>query len=160
MSREHLETYLNDHLAGSVTQLEILDQLAEEATDLKAALERLRIDIGADRQELITLMRHLDIKESRLRRATGWIAEQIAEAKLVIDDDEGGHLRRLERLELMVLGIEGKLRLWQALEAASQLEPRLGILDYPWLIQRAHDQRVRVETLRLEAAKAALKLAA
>jgi hypothetical protein len=78
----------------------------------------------------------------------------------MVDDEEAGLLRRLERLEVLVLGVEGKLRLWQALLAASKRDQRLGALDYEWLIGRADDQRSRIEAMRLEAARSALTIAA
>ena len=42
MSKEHLATYLNDHLMGAVAAIELVDQLASEATDLKPFLEGLK----------------------------------------------------------------------------------------------------------------------
>jgi len=160
MSREHLATYLNDHLSGSVTAIEILDRLAEEASDLNPFVARLKKDIEADQQQLVDLMAKLKVPQSRLRKAGGWLAEQVAEAKLEVDDQSGGLLRRLERLEAVVLGIEGKFVLWQALEAASFEDARLQGLDYGLLADRARDQRERVETFRIEAARSALSLAA
>lgn len=160
MSREHLSTYLNDHLAGSVTAIEILDHLAEEAADIAPIVARLKKDIEADRQQLVDLMARLEIPQSRIRKAGSWIAEQFVEAKLEVDDQSGGLLRRLERLEALGLGIDGKLALWQALEAASSEDFKLQQLDYSHLTQRAREQRVVVETLRIAAARSALRLAA
>jgi len=160
MSQEHLATYLNDHLAGSVTAIEILDHLAEEAEDIRPFLAQLKKDIEADRQELVNLMAMLDIPQSRIRKVSGWLAEQFVEAKLEVDDKSGGLLRRLERLEALALGIDGKMVLWQTLDAASAEDTRLQRLDYGRLAQRAREQRANVETVRIEAARAALRLAA
>ena len=160
MSKEHLSTYLNDHLAGAVIALEVIDQLAIEAPDLKAILLETKSEIDADREQLIGLMKKLDIAESRVRKAGAWFAEQIAEAKFEMDDQAGGLLGRLERLEALALGIEGKLSLWRALEAASATNAALGELDYATLSQRAKDQRERIESLRIQTARAALTMAA
>jgi hypothetical protein len=160
MSKEHLSTYLNDHLAGSVMAIEVIDQLAEEAPDLNPILMETKMDIEADRLQLIQLMKRLDIAESRVRKAGAWFAEQIAEAKFEMDDQSGGLLGRLERLEALVLGIEGKLRLWRSLEAASNTNSELSFLDYKHLTQRAGEQRDRLESLRLQSATSALTLAA
>src|SRR5262245_59302924 len=130
MSKEHLATYLNDHLMGAVAAIELVDQLASEATDLKPFLEGLKADIEADRQEVINLMDRLEIPQSRIRKASGWIAEQVAEAKFAMADDS---LRRLERLEAVSLAIQGKLSLWRALYAASKVDKRLQSLDYEHL---------------------------
>jgi hypothetical protein len=160
MSKDHLATYLNDHLAGSVTAIEIIDRLAEEASDISPFLARLKKDIEADRQHLVDLMARLTIPQSRIRKASLWLAEKITEAKLEVDDQSGGLLRRLERLEAVVLGIDGKLALWHSLEAASSVDAQLRGPDYVQLAQRAREQRAAVEALRIEAARAALRVAA
>ena len=99
----------------------------------------------------------LEIPRSRIKRASGWLTEQVAEMKFAMEDDS---LRRLERLEAVSLGIQGKLSLWRALYAASKVDERLRSLDYEGLTQRARDQRDRVEALRIDAARSALTRAA
>src|SRR5262245_701227 len=99
MSKEHLSTYLNDHLAGSNLALEILDHLIAENASLSSSLTALRAEIEEDREQLKTLMARQHVDESRIRKAAGWIAERLAEIKLEADDSEKGDLRRLERLE-------------------------------------------------------------
>jgi hypothetical protein len=63
------------------------------------------------------------------------------------------HLARLlESLEVVGLGIHGKLALWQALKtAAEELPPLRGPVDYERLTRRAEEQRRRIEIVRLEA---------
>jgi hypothetical protein len=156
VSKEHLSTYLNDHLAGAHFAIEILDRLASETSDWTSSLATLRADIQEDRAQLQTLMARVDIAESSVRKASGWIAESLAEVKLKMDDERSGALRRLERLEALAIGIEGKIALWQGLAAAAASSNSLGWLDYERLDERGQDQRARVEVLRLEAARAAL----
>jgi hypothetical protein len=77
--------------------------------------------------------------------------------KMRLDDSAHGPLRLLESLEAVELGINGKLTLWRALIAATEVSPALrGVLDYQRLAQRATEQIERVEVHRLKAAKAAL----
>lgn len=155
MSKEHLATYLNDHLAGSNIALEILDHLAKERPDL-TPLAALRTEIDEDREELKGLMARLSITESRIRQAGTWIAEQVAEAKIEADDDAKGPLRLLERLEALAIGIDGKLALWRALNASARSSNELSSMDYERLVERALKQRAVVEALRLHAASLAL----
>jgi hypothetical protein len=155
MTTEHLATYLNDHLAGSNVAIEILDHLAVE-TSAVSAFAGLRKEIDEDRHELRVMMNRLRVIESRVRKAGSWIAEGFAELKLEVDDEPNGPLRRLERLELLAIGIQGKVSLWKALDATSGSYAELGNIDYARLIQRGQDQYDRVETLRLVAARAAL----
>jgi hypothetical protein len=156
MSKEHVSTYLNDHLAGANFAVEILGHLTSEAPGLSAELATLKAEIEEDREQLKTLMSQQNIEESRVRKAGSWIAERVAELKVEVDDEETGNLRRLERLEALAIGIEGKIALWEALHAAADSNTELVGLDYPRLIRRARDQRSRVEVLRLQAAREAL----
>jgi hypothetical protein len=149
MSRQHLTTYLNDHLAGSQTALESLDRMGPQTRRLKAEIEE-------DVEVLKNFMAQLGIAESPIRKVTGWLGEKVVAIKTRIDDSADGPLNQLETLELLVLGIHGKFLLWAALKAAAALDPALAILDYDRLMDRAMDQRDRVEELRLRAACAAL----
>jgi hypothetical protein len=159
MSDQHIAVYLNDHLAGSVVALELLEHLekAHAGTDLERFLAGLRADITADRQELEALMGRLHVTTSSPRKAMAWLAEKFTELKLRLDDAAGGTLRLFESLEAVALGIDGKRALWRALAAAET--PGLGVADYERLERRAEEQRSRIETARLDAARAALKAA-
>jgi len=155
LSKEHLATYLNDHLAGANFAVELLDHLISENTHLKPGFDALKKDIEEDREQLRILMGHLKIAESRVRKASSWIAESVVEVKLDVDDDPQGPLRRLERLEALAIGIDGKVAMWQALQATPANEV-LAAVDYELLTQRGQEQRERVEVLRLQAACVAL----
>jgi hypothetical protein len=147
----HLATYLNDHLAGSHSALEMLAAL-REIPGLEDWGARMTEEIGADQAELENLMGNLQIDRGVVRQAAGWVSGRLAELKTRIDDRKGGHLQRLELLELLALGIQGKKALWTALQAASSIEQDLRGPDYPRLIQRAVEQRQEVEIHRLAAA--------
>jgi hypothetical protein len=151
MSKHHLAIYLNDHLAGSQAALEILDRLGEKGAALKSEIEQ-------DVEVLKNLMAILRISQSPIRKATGWVGEKLLVIKNLVDDRSGGPLAQLEMLEALSLGIEGKLALWLALDAATSVEPALAILTYDRLAERALKQRAEVERWRLEAAKAALMI--
>jgi hypothetical protein len=157
LSKEHLAIYLNDHLAGSTFALEILDHLATDTPHLATSLAALKNDIEEDREQLRTLIRKLDITESRVRKLGSWIAERLTEVKLEADDDANGPLRRLEILEALAIGIFGKMALWRALKAVPSNEALAG-LDYDRLMQRAQEQSARVDLLRLDAARMALTI--
>jgi hypothetical protein len=158
MANEHIAIYLNDHLAGSVAALELLEQLegGYKGTPLERLLAELRTEIAADRQDLESLMSRLNIAESRTRKASAWLVEKAAELKLRLDDPAGGALRLFESLEALSLGIEGKRGLWLTLATIAENEPAFQVLDYEHMARRAEEQRNRVEALRLEAARKAL----
>jgi hypothetical protein len=161
MANQYLATYLNDHLAGSVVALELLEHLEAALADSAEAraLAQLRAEIAADRQELEALIERLNLARSRPRQVGAWLAEKMTEIKLRLDDPGAGALRQLESLEAVQIGIEGKRALWRALAAAAEDAPELRALDYARLERRAVEQHSRVETLRLEAARAAFRVA-
>jgi hypothetical protein len=159
MSQSHVATYLNDHLAGSVVALELLEHLAKAhaATPVGQFVVKLKADIEEDRDELQALIDKVGAKAGLARRAAAWVSEKATEWKLRLDDAAGGELRLLEAVELVAVGIEGKRALWYSLAAASSANPGLRGPDYASLEARADEQRRRVEKVRLEAAAVALK---
>ncbi|CAN5325095.1 hypothetical protein BH10PLA2_BH10PLA2_33210 [soil metagenome] len=159
MSDRHLATYLADHLAGSVVALELLEHLEKTHTeaDLRSFFADLRADIGSERQELEKLIRRLETSVGFVRSTVAWFAEKAGRLKLRLDDVANGSLRLLEATEFVAIGIEGKRALWQALEAASADSSKLRGTDYPTLIARSKEQRARIETVRIAAARAAFQ---
>jgi hypothetical protein len=158
MSQDALATYLNDHLAGSVAALELLDHLIsqEQGTERGTELVQIRADVEEDQKTLLRGLREVGGKESRVRSALAWLTEKIGQAKLRLDDPGTGKLQLFEALEALALGIQGKAALWRALASASTRLPQLRILDYTKLEQRAIDQFNRVDRLRLQVAPVAL----
>jgi hypothetical protein len=158
MVHDHLATYLNDHLAGAVAALELLEHLemAHSGTPVARDLSALHAEIEADRGVLESLMMRLHVTESRPRKATAWLAERLVRLKLQLDDSGRGAFRLFESLEAVSLGIEGKLTLWRTLASLAPAVPDVSSLDYDTLMARAINQRGRAEELRLAAATAAL----
>lgn len=157
MSAEHLPAYLNDHLAGAVGALELIDHLiaAHTRTPLAEFLGKLKTEIEEDKAVLEGILKKLGASESKTRQAAAWVAEKFAELKLRLtapaDDDFG----RMEAFEALSLGIEGKRSLWLALAEVADAVPALRTLDLAELEKRAISQRERVELRRREAARAA-----
>lgn len=158
MSDKALASYLNDHLAGAVSALELLEYLEAEPenTSVRRLAVELRAEVATDRQELERLMERLQISKSPTRRAASWVAEKVGELKLRLTGAAGGALALLEALDALSLGIEGKKMLWRVLAAAAQDAPALRGFDYEGLARRAEDQRRRVETMREDVARKAL----
>ena len=158
MTSDAIAAYLNDHLAGSVTAVDLLHELEKihRGTELAQTVAALRAEIEADQKELKALMAALGIAESRPRKTSAWTTARLVELKLHLDDDAAGALRLLETAEAVALGIDGKLALWRALGTAAEITTRLSGVDYQRLARRAEEQRQQVEEIRLHAAKAAL----
>jgi hypothetical protein len=76
---KNLTIYLNDHLAGSVVALELMDRLIEtyKGKPLEQFFKDLHSEIDADQRELQDLIEALGEKESRVRKAGLWIGRKI-----------------------------------------------------------------------------------
>ena len=59
-------------------------------------------------------------------------------------------------MELLALGIHGKLSLWKALQVASSSDPRLREYDFQSLSRRAQQQYGEVENKRVGLARVVL----
>ena len=90
-----LTSYLNDHLAGSVAAIELLDRLIDDHQGhrLEKFLVDLREDVRADQEVLQNLMRKLDLEESSVRKAGAWIAKTIGQAKIALSGNSVGSLQ-------------------------------------------------------------------
>ena len=155
-AREDLHAYLNDHLAGSVAAIELLDALIEHhSEDRFGKLFRdLRDEIHEDQETLRDLIRKVGANESTLRKAGAWLAEKFGRAKI---GDTGDSAELLQALEALALGITGKNLLWFSLTAIAPNFPALQGTDFAELERRARDQFERVEDLRLQMVREAFR---
>ena len=157
MAKDDLSTYLNDHLAGSVAAIELLDHLIKvhEGKTLGKLFEEMRGEINADQEVLRKLVQRF-AKESAIRKAGAWLVEKFSRARIQIAGEKLGEMGLLQALEVLVLGITGKQLLWRALSAALPDSPLLRGVDLQQLEERAISQIERVEAERLETAREAL----
>jgi hypothetical protein len=136
---DRLSTYLNDHLAGATVAVSLARRVAGEA---------IADEIEQDRHALLDVMERLSVGQDRLRVAVAWGAEKVLRYS---------PLARLEKLEALSLGVEGKLALWRTLRHTLGSDPRLAGVDLDELIARAQSQRRRLERQRMSAAGEALR---
>jgi hypothetical protein len=146
---------LNDHLAGSVGALELLDRLidAYKGKPLERFFTNLRNEIDADQAILKELIANLGAKESTVRKAGAWVIEKFSRGKIQLSQKEEEKMGLFLALEGLTLGIHGKRSLWRALAVASEFIPGLRDPDYVELENRAVEQHDRVEEKRLEIAR-------
>jgi hypothetical protein len=156
-TNELLETYLNEHLAGSAAGIELAGKLRDnhQGTQLGNLMAALHKDITQDRDALEELMRHLEVERHPVKEAAGWMLEKLSRLRLSPALTGSGDLTRLLETEGLSLGIEGKLAMWLALKEAAAADPRLAGTDFDRLIERARGQRRTLEPHRLAAAVAA-----
>ncbi|HEY0701283.1 MAG TPA: hypothetical protein VGD60_00805 [Candidatus Acidoferrales bacterium] len=150
---QDLSTYLHDHLAGATLALELLEHLhtLHHSDFIGAFATELLLDIETDRTSLQQIAVRVGQPSNAVKEAAAWLGEKVSRLKL---SDAGAiGFGTFETLEFLQLGIEGKVALWRALEAASLRDIRLQSTDFAYLINRAEDQVARVEKQRLDLAR-------
>lgn len=156
MNDDALRIYLNDHLAGSVVAVEQAEHcLAHNDGDLSALLARLLDEIRDDQGVLEDLLARIGGTENPLKQAAAWVAEKAHRAKPSGDVLGYSDLKRLEELEMLVIGISGKAVLWEALGVACTTDERFDDIDFPALAASAERQRDALEPHRLAAVRRA-----
>ncbi|MGH2691859.1 MAG: hypothetical protein ACRDHM_05080 [Actinomycetota bacterium] len=153
-----LSIYLNDHLAGATAGALISRRTAgsNRGTKLAKRLDSLATEIEQDRDTLLSVMQKVGATPNRAKTALVKLAERTGRVlKLNGRLVEYSPLSRVEELEILRLGVEGKLALWRTLEKTRGADPRLKALDFAALAERAERQRDELETMRLQAAEEA-----
>jgi len=144
----YLAIYLNDHLAGATVGVELARRLRASNSEndvFGPPLDRLCKEIEEDRASLEQAIDRLGFSQSRVKPAGAWVAEKLGRLKL------NGHLRgysplsRVLELEGLLIGITGKMALWETLAELDGTE-RLGV-DFERLAARAAEQRSAVDDL-------------
>jgi len=151
-----LGIYLNDHLAGSTTGIELVRRGIEQykGTALGDFLAEIGAEIEEDRDELKSVMEANGIGQQRYKLVAAWVAEKAGRLKF-----NGALVRRspltpLVELETLALGVHGKEALWRLLRAKPVDEVTASRLDR--LIERAQSQREAIERYRIEAGARAI----
>src|SRR5581483_1705049 len=113
-----LAIYLSDHYAASVGAVQLARRAAgsNRGTRYGEVLAALADEIEEDRHALELIMHRLGIRPDRTKAAVAWSAEKLGRLKLNGQMLGYSPLSRLEELEILALGVEGKLAMWQALE--------------------------------------------
>jgi hypothetical protein len=153
---DHLSTYLQDHHAGSTAGLELARRAAgsNKGSVYGEELSRIAVEIAEDKAALEQIMDELGVGTDRIKDGAAWVGEKLGRLKPNGSLVSYSPLSRVVEIEGLVLGVTGKLALWESLKTA--LGPGADGVDLDRLTERAADQRRRLEELRRTAAAEAL----
>jgi hypothetical protein len=157
MATDRLATYLADHLAGSVSAAALVNRLIRSDLDpvLVGALQQVAESIERHQKIVRQLLAQRGRQEERGKNLAGWLAEKLSRPVLPVDgEDEFGLLRALEAL---LIGMRGRVALWQSVEAILPSHPELIGLDARGLCYEAEEQLRMMDRHRLEVARIALR---
>ena len=162
MNDRLLSIYLNDHLAGATAGVEISRRSAgsNEGTEYGDALASIAKEIAEDREALRSVMAALGVAPNLAKTTMVRLAERAGRVlKLNGRLLEYSPLSRVEELEFLRIGVEGKLSLWRSLQETRGADPRLAEMDFPRLAKAAERQRDELEAMRLQASREAFGVA-
>jgi hypothetical protein len=153
---EPLAIYLHDHLGAANFALELLAKWRRDTKTPGFArwAGQLHEEISADREVLRQVIERIGEPSHSFKEALGWMAEKMSRKKL--SSRRPIEFARFEGLEVLSLGILGKLSLWETLQLLTPHDARLGGSDYAKLEERARRQHADVDRRRLEMGRAAL----
>ena len=152
---EPLATYLQDHLAGAIHALGLVESLRDAYPDkpIGQFAANLLEEIKSDRDVLQKLAERIGSGESHFKDAAAWLSDKMSRLKL----NRTAEIGLLESLEFLELGILGKCALWRSLAAIAPSDSRFSGIHFEDLLARAEAQSAQVEERRLEAACSALR---
>ena len=157
-----LRIYMTDQLALGVLWRELARRAhkANAGTPLGEALRAVAAAITEDVASFQDLMARLGFKTRTPKVALAVVAERLGRLKLNGRLVTRSPLSRFEELDVLVMGIDGKVVLWENLRGGADLAERLPDVDFDRLIERAREQRARLEPFHAQAAREALRMPA
>ncbi len=153
MRRTLLGIYLNDHVAVVTAGVELARRFARAEADWagNGKLDRLAEEMAEDRDALVDMMRALGEPSRPTGHWAGWLLEKAGRLKANGRLLNRSPLSRVEELEGLGLGVEGKVAAWRTLRARAAVDPRLDADRLDELIANGRSQATRLERLRARA---------
>jgi hypothetical protein len=152
-----LSIYLRDHFAAAAAGRERCraSRDSNRGTPTGEFLTSLLREIDEDAATLRRVLTSVGVAPSKPKLAALLVAERLGRLKLNGQLTGYSPLSRLIELEALLLGVEGKRRLWIALGELA--DPRLAEFDFGALAARAEAQRDGLEEQRRAAVATALR---
>jgi hypothetical protein len=152
-----MDTYLNDHLAGSTLGFDLAKQIRDRSEGrLRARMETITAEIEEDRETLIALMERMGTTKNPVKQAGAWMTEKASRVKFSGLSSGEPDIGLFMALESLALGVAGKECMWQVLLRVQDHYEPLAAIDLDWLIERARTQHAQLEQERVRAGTDAL----
>lgn len=146
---QNLRIYMNDHLAGSTGGLELARRGRDNSTDPeRTAMWSTLVDELEDEREILQdMLDRLEFSRNPVKATIAWFAEKAGRLKPNGQLTGPSALGQFVELEMMFIGVTGKLAMWRMLVRVD--DPRLRDFDLNGLIEQAESQRLRLDEHRL-----------
>lgn len=146
---QNLRIYMNDHLAGSTGGLELARRARGNSNDPErtAMWSTLVDELEEERVILQDMLDRLEFSRNPVKATIAWFAEKAGRLKPNGQLTGPSALGQYVELEMMFIGVTGKLSMWRMLARVD--DPRLRDFDLNGLIEQAESQRLRLDEHRL-----------
>jgi hypothetical protein len=146
-----MNIYLNDHYLGANGGVALARRAAKAQQDSPFASEltKLADDIDGDREQLVALMKQLDVRPQQWRAPAGAAAEKIGRLKLNGYVLNRSPLSSVLEIEALLTGVEAKGAGWRTLRHLARTDQRLDAKKLDNLIERSVRQIEILENVRL-----------
>jgi hypothetical protein len=149
-----LAIYLNDHLAASTAGVELARRAAgQHDGDRGQQLSRLAEEASQDREALRDLMKRLDVSESAVKTAAGWVGEKLGRLKPNDHLVSRSPLSDVLELEALRAGTAARIAGFQVLRAVAVHDTRVTKEELEVLLDRAEGQAERLYRIHLQLAQ-------
>ena len=101
-------------------------------------------------------MERFGVKEDKLKSGAAFVGEKLGRLKPNAQLTGYSPLSRVVEIEMLALGVTGKLALWRSLRQVADADERLDPEELDVLAERAERQREGLEIQRLTAVEEAL----
>jgi hypothetical protein len=141
---DYLTTYLQDHRAGAELGINLAQRLRDEnaGTPYEDFLTLLASEIEDDVATLESIMARFDVDKALLKTAGARVGEALGRLKPNEHLTSYSPLSRVQELEMLRSGVQGKLALWDALYEVSDDDDRFDAAQLRGLVERAERQLV------------------
>jgi hypothetical protein len=153
-NQDLLAIYLNDHLGASTAGVELIGRAAGNHVGERGdQLARLADEIAEDREALRGLMKRLDVAESLMKTAAGWLGEKAGRLKTNGHVVTRSPLSDVLEIEMLRAGTAARICGFQVLRAVTVDDLRVGKEEIENLLERAQDQGRRLYKIHLQLAQ-------
>ncbi len=159
MDTNNLNIYINDHRGLSTAAIALIERCIKENKDdnnkLVNYLQDLHQELDEEREILEQIIDEIGGKVDKIKATAAWVGEKLGRFKLNGNLFEYSPLSRMEELEVLRVGIHGKLGMWEIFSELKESHAALAKLNFDKLITQAEKQHNNIENFRMEAARAA-----
>ena len=154
MNHGLVATYLNDHLAAATGGVELIRRAAGNHDGERGAqLNALADESAEDREALRDIMKRLDVAESTVKKAAGWVGEKVGRLKPNDHLVSRSPLSDVLEIEMLRTGTAARIAGFQVLRAVAVHDSRVTKEELETLIDRADDQAERLYRIHIQLAQ-------